>query len=349
MAMNAKSVFCRWFLCASVVTVGLLAIWGCAKKVPPKVIVFTSLDREVTLPIFAEFTKTTDIKVKAADNTGPTQAMELAREIVAQGAQSRCDLFWDDGIFATLWLDREGMLRSFDAATATNSQGKNYPSIRTWCEVATDARVLVINTRQIAEARLPKSIRDLTDPQWYERAGIAKPIYGKPATHAASIFQAWGDAKAREFFLAVKRNARILATDQEVAHAVATGSLAFGLTNSSNAAIELAAGAPITIVYPDQAEGELGTLFIPTTIVLLKTSTHPEPAEQLLKFLMSNDVAKRLASPPGALIPLRSGVPNFPGLKSPAEVRTMSADFSAAAESWDTVADFLEAEFAAGN
>jgi iron(III) transport system substrate-binding protein len=346
--MYAKLATRRWRFCFSVIALGSLAIWGCAEKVPPKVIVFTSFEREVTLAIFAEFTRATGIKVKAANSSGPAQSMNLAREIVAHGAQTRCDLFWDDGIFATLWLDREGMLRSFDAA-ATTTQGGAYPSLRNWCEVATDARVLVINTRQIAEARLPKSINDLIDPQWYERTGIAKPIYGKSATHAACIFQAWGDAKAREFFLAVKRNARILATDREVAHAVGTGSLAFGLTNSSDAAIELAAGAPIAIVYPDQAEGELGTLFIPSTIALLKSSTHAEPAEQLIKFALSNDVAKRLAHPPGALVPLQAGVPNPPGLKSPAEMRTMSVDFSTAAASWDTVAQFLEAEFAAGD
>lgn len=345
--MNAKSASRRRLLCSGAIALGSLAVWGCAKKVPPQVIVFTSLDREVVLPIFADFTKSTDIKVKAADSTGPAASMELAREIVAQGAQSRCDVFWDDGIFSTLWLEREGLLRSFAAAATPPTA--TYPSNRTYCEVATDARVLVVNTRQIAEARLPKSIRDLTDPQWYERTGIVKPIYGKSATHAACIFQAWGDAKAREFFLAVKRNARILATDEEVAHAVATGSLAFGLTNSSNAAVELAAGAPIAIVYPDQAEGELGTLFIPTTVAVLKTSAQPAAAEQLLEFVMSNDAARRLASPPGALVPFAPGVPCPAGLKSPAEVRTMTADFSAAAAGWDTVAAFLAAEFAAGN
>lgn len=349
LAMNARSAGRRRFLCLSLCALGSLAVWGCAPKVPPKVIVFSSFDREVTLPIFADFTRESGVKVKAAYSSEPAQSMKLAREIVAHGAQSRCDLFWDDGIFGTLWLEREGLLHGFAPAAVKDRSATVYPSIRSWYEVATDARVLVVNTRQIAEARLPKSILDLTDPQWYERTGIAKPIYGKPATHATCIFQQWGDAKAREFFLAVKRNARILATDREVAHAVATGSLAFGLTNSSNAAVELAAGAPITIVYPDQAEGELGTLFIPSTIALLKSSSHAEAAEQLLKFTLSAEVAKRLASPPGAFTPIDGGMPAVPGCKPVSDVRTMPADFSAAAASWDTVAEFLETEFAAGN
>jgi iron(III) transport system substrate-binding protein len=322
---------------------------GCAEKVPPKVIVFTSIDREVALPIFAKFTRETGIQVKAAYGVEPTQSMGLAREIVAQGAQSRCDLFWSDEIFGTLWLDREGLLRSFAAAGAGAFPTSTRSPHNTWYDVATDARVLVINTRQIAEAREPKSIQDLTDPQWYERTAIARPTNGASAIHAACIFQAWGDAKAKEFFLAVKRNARILATDREVAHAVATGSLAFGLTNSSDAAVELASAAPIKIIYPDQVDGQLGTLFIPSTVALLKNSPDVEAAEQLLSFLLSDEVAKRLTSPPGAFIPLRSDASALDGIKTPADVRTMSADFSAAAASWDATAKFLEAEFGAGD
>ena len=344
--MNATRIW-PW-RCAALLVIAAVSP-GCAERVPPKVIVFTTIEREVALPIFAEFTKATGIKVKAAYGVEPSQSMGLAREIAAQGAQSRCDVFWSDEIFGTLWLDREGLLRSFTPAATNDFPVSARSPQSTWYDVATDARILIINTRQLAEDRQPKSIEDLTDPQWYERTGIARPTNGASAIHAACIFQAWGDAKAQEFFLAVKRNARILATDREVAHAVATGSVAFGLTNSSDAAVELAAGAPIKVIYPDQAYDQLGTLFIPSTVALLKNSPDVEPAEQLLNFLLSADVATRLAAPPAAFTPLRNGAAAADGLKTPAQVRAMSADFPAAAASWDTTAKFLEAEFAAGN
>ena len=50
---------------------------------------------------------------------------------------------------------------------------------------------------------------------------------------------------------------------------MASGELAFGLTDTDDALEEMAAGMPVAIVYPDQAEGEFGTLFIPNTLALV--------------------------------------------------------------------------------
>jgi iron(III) transport system substrate-binding protein len=323
------------------------AVIGCAEKIPPKVVVYTTVDREIALPLFAEFTKATGIQVRANYGTTPPGSLGLAREIVTQREHPRCDLFWNDEVMSTLWLEREGLLRPFDSPAAANFPASARSPQGNWYGLASEARVLVINTRQIAEDRRPKSIQDLTDPQWYERTAIAKPLYGASASQAACLFAAWGDDKAREFFVAVKRVARILPNDREVAHAVATGSLAFGLTNSADAIVELAAGAPITIVYPDQADDDPGTLFIPSTVALIKDSPHPEPAEQMLNYLLSAEVARQLAAGRDALIPLRTGVPASDRVKTPAQVRAMEVDFSAAAEHWDATDKFLQEEFVA--
>ena len=44
----------------------------------------------------------------------------------------------------------------------------------------------------------------------------------------------------------------MLGGNKQVARAVATGALAFGLTDTDDALIELEAGYPVEIVYPDQ-------------------------------------------------------------------------------------------------
>jgi iron(III) transport system substrate-binding protein len=256
-------------------------------------------------------------------------------------------LFWNEGILHTLTLDRAGLLRPFSSAAANEIPNSARSPRNTWYAIASDARVLIVNANQIAESRRPTSILDLTDPQWYERAGIAKPLTGHSATHAACLFQTWGDAKAAEFFTAVKRNARILLSDREVATAVAKGSLAFGLTNSSDAVAQLSAGAPVTIIYPDQDEYGVGTLFIPMTVALVKDSPHPEQGELLLEDLLSEGVARQLADGPNALVPLREGVAASDRVKTPDEVRAMAADFPAAAEHWDATAKILGELFAA--
>jgi iron(III) transport system substrate-binding protein len=329
----------------ALVSLAALVVLGCAERVPPRVVVYVTADRDVALPVFADFTKATGIRVKAKyrDEFGggdAGNAEQMVHSLEMDHAAPKCDLFWDNELLGTLQLERAGVLRSHTSA-ATNAlpavvngvAGRSPQNM--WYTIGTDARVLVVNTHQVAEARRPESIEDLTDPQWYERVGIAKPLTGPPATQAACLFAAWGEAKATEFYRGVKRNARIFATDREVARAVANGTLAFGLTGARDALAEQAAGAPIVVIYPDQGEGAIGTLYVPSTVALVHNSPHPEAAAKLLDFLISAEVRQRLAKAEGS------------GNAGEEGVRAMPVDLQAVAESWDSAAEFLRAEFAA--
>jgi iron(III) transport system substrate-binding protein len=330
----------------------VLGLSGCGERIPPEVTVYTSVDQEIAAPIFAEFMKSTGILVRAKygsdlTTTGTGGTETLTRALLAERDRVRCDLFWNDEILHTLELERAGVLRPYTSPTESAFPAAARSPHSTWYAIASQARVLIVNTNQVKEARLPKSQQDLTDPQWYERVGVAKPLTGLSATHAACLFQASGDAQAQELFTGIKRNARILQNDREVATAVATGSLAFGLTNSSAAMIERATDEPVTILYPDQMDGGTGTLFIPMTVALVKDSPQPEPAEQMLEFLLSAEVARRLADGPSAFIPLRNDLAASDRVKTPAEVRAMAADFPAAGEHWNATAEILGELFAA--
>lgn len=351
LATAARHWLVRWAIVfAGAAIVGSLP--SCGERVPPKVVVYTAVDKEIALPIFAEFTKATGIKVRAKygsdlPGVGAGGAAVLAQAIVAERDQPRCDLFWNDEILHTIDLERASLLRPCTSSAESEFAATTRSPQSTWYAIAMQARVLIVNTNQVKEARLPKSLYDLTDPQWYERVGIAKPLTGLSATHAACLFQSLGDEGAKELFIRIKRNSRILQNDREVAKAVSSGSLAFGLTNSSDAVIEAAAGTPVSILYPDQGENDFGTLFIPMTVALIKDSPHAEPAEQLLNYLLSAEVARRLADGPSAFIPLRSGVAATNRVKTPHDVRAMEADFPASAEHWDAAAKILGELFAA--
>jgi iron(III) transport system substrate-binding protein len=328
-------------------TVLWIGIAGCAEKAPPEVVVYTALDQDFSQPIFAQFSKVTGILVRPKYDTESTKSVGLAENILQERDRPRCDLFWNNEILNTLRLERAGLLRPYDSPAADGYPAMARSPQGTWYGFAARARVLIINTNQLAEARRPKSIEDLVDPQWYDRCAIAKPLFGTTATHAACLVEAWGDERAQEFFRAAKRNARILSGNRQVARAVANGQLAFGLTDTDDAIIELESGMPVAIIYPDQEEGALGTLFIPNTLALVKNSPNPEAAQRLLDYLLSPAVERRLADGPSGQIPLQTGVAASARLKTPQQVRAMNADFAAAAGHWDAVAQFLKTEFAA--
>ena len=96
----------------------------------------------------------------------------------------------------------------------------------------------------------------------------------------------------------------MLSGNKQVATAVGSGQLVFGLTDTDDAMGEVAAGSPVVIVYPDRKPDELGTLFIPNTLALIKGSPRPDAAKALASYLLSPNIETELATGRSAQIPL---------------------------------------------
>lgn len=310
------------------------------------VVVYTALDREFSEPVFEEFTRQTGIRVLAKYDTESTKTVGLTQALFAERDRPRCDLFWNNEIVNTLRLDQAELLASYNSEAAEDYPEQYRSSVGTWHGFAARARILVVNTELVAAGEEPTSIMDLIDPKWQGRAGFAKPLAGTTASHAACLFTVWGEPRAQEYFRELKANAEVMAGNKQVALAVARGELAFGLTDTDDAMVEIEKGMPVKIIYPDQQPEQLGTLFIPNTLVLIKDSPNPQPARTLVEFLLSPEVERMLAFGPSAQIPLNPEVEGSDRVESPKTVRGMVVDFEAAAEKWNTAAKFLRDEFA---
>ena len=137
--------------------------------------------------------------------------------------------------------------------------------------------------------------------------------------------------------------------NRQVARAVASGAIAFGITDTDDAIVELEKGLPVAIIYPDQREGELGTLFIPNTLALVKDSPNPGTAERLVDYLLSAEVERSLAEGASAQIPLNPEVDQAVRVETPQTIRAMNVDFEQAAASWDRARAFLVEQFTASD
>ena len=356
------------FSCLPLALLASLAVTfsvGCAPQSAREVIVYTSLDEEFSKPIFADFTRETGIEVRGKFDVESTKSVGLTQAIIEERDRPRCDLFWNNEVVNTLRLEREGLLAEYDSPMGRQFPAQYRSPTGTWYGFAARARVLIVNTKLVSEERRPDSIIDLVDPQWKDRCAIAKPLAGTTATHAACLFAAWGDERAEKFFRAVRENCRVLGGNKQVARAVADGELAFGLTDTDDAIIEIEAGMPVVIVFPDQepagggeeslsgkprrgAPGEeaWGTLMIPNTLAIVRGAERRTEAELLLDYLLSPAVEGRLAGGPSAQFPLNPAVKERSRVAPKEPLREMQVDFAAAAAKWDDVARFLREEFA---
>jgi len=335
--------------CGVIVAAACVLAAGCWSASGPTVIVYTALDSEFSEPILDQFAAHTGIAVRPKFDVESTKTVGLVEAILAEADRPRCDVFWNNEILHTLRLDRQGLLERYESPAA-----KDYPAWArspegTWHAFAARARILLVNTKVVPQADRPRSLEDLADPKWRGRVGMAKPLFGTTATHAACLFAAWGDQRAKDFFGRLKDNEiQILSGNKQVAKAVASGQLAFGLTDTDDALVEIAKGMPVAIVYPDQGEGGLGTLLIPNTLAIIRGGPNGEAARRLVDYLLSPEVEGKLAAGAGGQIPLNPKLKSPERLGLPTDFEPMAVDFPAAAEQWDAAARFLRDQFARG-
>jgi iron(III) transport system substrate-binding protein len=325
----------------------LLTAIGCRPAADNEVVVYTALDEEFSKPIFAHFAAETGAQVVPKFDTEATKTVGLTEAILAERRRPRCDVFWNNEILNTLRLERAGLLDEYRSPAAASFPGWAKSPDGAWHGFAARARILIVNTKIVPETERPTSIRDLADPRWRGKTGIAKPLFGTTATHAACLFAALGKEEAQKLFRAMKENeVRIEAGNKQVAISVAAGRLAFGLTDTDDALVQIAQHDPVTIVYPDQSEDQFGTLFIPNTLAIIKGGPNLAAARKLVDYLLSAEVERRLAAGPSGQIPLNPAVDIETKVKTPREVKAMQLDWQRAADNWADAAQFIRDEFA---
>ena len=328
------------YIAAIIVIVGLS---GCTNK--NEVIVYTALDREFAEAVFDEFTEETGITVRPKFDTEANKTVGLTNLLLAERNRPRCDVFWNNEILNTLRLKSEGVLQPCNPSTAQHYPSQYHDPENEWFGFAARARILLVNTDLVNPADCPKSLADLVSTEWSGRVGVAKPLFGTTASHAACFFAANGEEAAKEFLTQLAANTKVYPGNKQVALAVSKGEIAFGLTDTDDAIVEIESARPVAIVYPDQQEGGSGTLFIPNSVALIKGARHADNGKRLIEFLLRPETEQMLADGASAQIPLNTAAETKTRVETPQSIRAMKVDFAEAARQWSEAAKFVRATF----
>lgn len=324
----------------------LLLLSGCSDP-KARVVLYCAQDREFAEQVFDGFARQTSLRVVPRFDTEANKSVSLYEDLVREAKHPRCDVHWNNEILGTIRLQKQGLLDPYKSPAAAPYPPFAKASDDTWHAFAARARVLIINTKLVADAERPRGLFDLLDARWKGKVAMAKPQFGTTATQAACLFQALGDEPARQFYRGLKQNGvGILPGNKQVAEAVGTGQYAVGMTDTDDAAGEVEAGRPVAIVFPDR--DSFGTLFIPNTLAVIKGCPNPEGARKLVDYLLSPEVEAKLAETASHQIPLNPQVQaKLPAwLETPTTVKPMDVNFEKAADQWEAVQAFLREEFA---
>jgi iron(III) transport system substrate-binding protein len=320
---------------------------GCLRTSTNEVVVYVALDREFSEPILKDLETEMKLTILAKFDQESNKTVGLVNDILQNQARPRGDLFWNNEIMHTLRLHRLGLLDVYPSPSAKPFPTTFVSPENTWFGFAARARVLIVNKNLIPNsADYPTSLFDLADPKWKGKCGMAKPLFGTTATHAAVLFEHLGEEAAEKLLQEIANNAVIEGGNKTVATRVSWGRYAWGLTDTDDAIIELEQGQPIAIVFPDQQPDQMGTLLIPNTICLIKNGPNSERAKILLDRILQADIEERLAQGRSAQIPLNPTVKaSSRVLESGKELKMMQIDFEQAAENWEKVSKRLESMF----
>jgi iron(III) transport system substrate-binding protein len=300
---------------------------GCAPE--PDVVIYCALDQVDSEPILREFEARTGLVVRAEFDVEASKTVGLVRRIREERERPRCDVFWNNEIAHTVSLAEDGFLASYDSPSAEGIPETFRDPGRRWTGFAARARVFIVNT-ELADPAEVRGMWDLVDERWAGRVGMARPLTGTTLTHATALFVRLGEEAAMDYLQRVKGGGVSLTSgNATLMRLVSEGELAWGWTDTDDYNRARQKGRPVEVVFPDAGEEGIGTLFIPNTIAVLEDAPHPDAARQLVDYLLSEEVERRLAGFDGAQIPLHESLQDEPHALPLERMKPMEVDYTA--------------------
>lgn len=328
----------------------MICLTGCVPAPDKEVVIYSASDREYATPILNGYERASNgTKVSAQFDVESSKTIGLVTRIEREKERPQCDVFWNNEIIHTIRLQQKGLLEKRRWPIPDNWPKSFRSSDGTWVGFAARARVFLINKKKMADKAVwPSKVSELADEKWKHRCGMASPLFGTTATHLTVLSthrfetQPYGNDWT-SWAKAVQSNAVILAGNKQVAVAVGSGELDWGITDTDDAIIEKESGKPVEIVFPDQEAGGFGTLFIPNSLCVLQKAPHPAAASGLADYLISEKVESRLTMGNSAQFPVWPTAKEHSRLETGEATRWAEVDFEKAAAHWEEIATTLKA------
>ncbi|KQC03577.1 MAG: hypothetical protein APR53_01010 [Methanoculleus sp. SDB] len=299
----------RFIIACGVAFVILALLAGCVDQEERSVVVYTSVDQVYAEPVLDAFEEETGIQVRAVYDVEAAKTTGLVNRLIAEKGNPLADVFWNGEFMQTILLKEEGVLASYDSPNAARIPEQYRDPEGCWTGVGGRARVLLVNTDRVLPGEYPSSVFDLVSDRYAASdVGIAYPMFGTSATHAAALYAVLGEEEGRAFFEALHdRGVRVVDGNSVVRDLVANGQLKVGLTDTDDACRAYEDGAPVALILPDQEEGGIGTLVIPNTVALISGAPHPDEGKRLVDYLLSEETEQKFLAIGWIQVSVRDG------------------------------------------
>jgi iron(III) transport system substrate-binding protein len=291
---------------ALVVLALLLALAGCGGSTDSRsILLYNGQHPQVSTELVAAFEKQTHIKVEVRTNDG----IVLADQLLQEGSSSPADVYLTENSPELEDLEEHGLLAKLDPTTLAQVPSRYESQSGEWAGMALRISALAYDPSLIPASRLPKSLLELAEPGWKGKVALA-PTDSDFVPLVGAVIATYGKQAAVNWLSGLKRNGSLYQSDESVVAAVNKGDVAVGIINHYywyRLRLEVGASGMHSSLYffPNHNVGSLENI---SGAAVLKTSKHPQEAQEFVKFLLSPAGQEILAHGYDFEYPLRPGI-----------------------------------------
>ncbi|WP_457597729.1 ABC transporter substrate-binding protein [Hydrogenimonas sp.] len=252
---------------------------------PPHLLLATDMPPTCVEPVAKAFGKRSGIEVRV--------------QSPGESNGTKPDLYWLESPLTALHLAEKGVLARYEAPGCRKVPPLFKDLEKRWCGVSAAGRVFFVD-RNATEP--PASVLEpgRAPGGWC----VAKTLEGTGLLMGALALRLGTERALAAMKGWYDEGAMLTKSDEEAIAAVTLGHADWALVGSDAAGRAMQKGAEGRIVWPDQKDGGIGTLLVPTVVALAEGGAHPAAAKAFYAFLLSQEGQKLLAGAPCFQLPL---------------------------------------------
>lgn len=220
---------------------------------------------------------------------------ELALLLEQEGENTDADVFLAQNPGAEAFLADGGRLASLDQELLDLVDPPYRSAAGRWVGVTGRQRVLVYNRDLVAEAELPASVFDLTEPAFAGQVGVA-PENGSFQDFVSAMIVTEGEPATLDWLTAMADNgAPTYPNNNAIVEAVSRGEVPMGLVNHYYNHRFLAEDPSLPSRNHRFAAGDLGSLVISSGVSVLAGTDQADAAEEFVRYLLAQPAQEYFA------------------------------------------------------
>jgi iron(III) transport system substrate-binding protein len=286
--------------------------------------IYSGRDEELVKPLLDRFQRESGIEVKVRYG----ETAELAATLREEGDRSPADVFFGQDAGALGALQQSGLLEMLPQETLDKVAVRYRSAEGRWVGTSGRSRVLAYDARELRESALPRSVLDLTKPEWKGRIGWA-PTNASFQAFVTGLRRVEGEDGAKRWLEGMQANdVKAFENNIVTRDAIAKGEIDAGLINHYyvlEAIAEEGSDYPVKLHF--FGDGDIGSLVNVAGAAVLESSEHKDDARRFVDFLLGAE-AQRYFAQDTKEYPLAAGVQADPVLPELASIRQPDLDLS---------------------